>query len=321
MSSVQKHTQIIRSLALDRGFSFVGFSTARRLDQEADRLEEWLNSGYQGKMGYLENHFEKRVDPRKLVPGAKSVISLLYNYYTDAEQSDQTAPKISKYALGTDYHFVLKHKLKDILADIQEKIGAVHGRCFVDSAPILERDWARHAGLGWIGKNTLLIHPKAGSYFFLAELILDLELTEDQSIRDHCGTCRKCIDACPTEAIAPEGYVLDGSKCISYLTIELKNDIPSKFAGKMDNWMFGCDICQQVCPWNRFSQPHHEPQFNASSELLDKTHHEWVELTEEVFQSLFRKSAVKRTKYRGLKRNIQFLQKEGHQHKEHQNSR
>ncbi len=262
-------------------------------------------------MSYLENHFEKRVDPRKLVPGAKSVISLLYNYHTTKKQKHQDAPKIAKYAFGTDYHFVLKHKLKSILSALRSEVGNIEGRCFVDSAPVLERDWAKHSGLGWVGKNTLLIHPKAGSYFFLAEIILDLELKSDESMGDHCGTCRRCIEACPTEAIAPQGYVVDGSRCISYLTIELKEAIPEEFAGKMKDWMFGCDICQQVCPWNRFAEPHQEPTFEPKEALLNKSRREWIELTEEVFQDLFRKSAVKRTKYSGLKRNIAFLEKKG----------
>lgn len=308
MRSAEKNTRILRNLALEQGFSLIGFSKAERLNEEADHLEKWLEQGHHGKMGYLENHFEKRVDPTKLVPGAKSVISLLYNYHTSEKQSDSQAPKIASYAFGTDYHFVLKDKLKTILHQLSEEVGQIEGRCFVDSAPILERDWAARSGLGWIGKNTLLINPKAGSYFFLAELILDLEVLVDGPILDHCGTCRRCIDACPTDAISNEGYILDGSRCISYLTIELKEAIPEEFGGQMDQWMFGCDVCQQVCPWNRFAQNHNEPLFEPKRELLDKPNQEWLELTEEVFQNLFRKSAVKRTKYSGLKRNIAFLQ-------------
>ena len=255
----------------------------------------------------MENHFEKRIDPTKLVPGAKSVIVLMHNYFPKNKQADPTAPKLARYAFGEDYHFVLKRKLKDLLQFIQNNIGEVEGRCFVDSAPVLERDWAKHAGIGWTGKNTLLINPKAGSYFFLAELILDLELEPDNPMKDYCGTCTRCIDACPTGAISPEGYLLDGSKCISYLTIELKNSIPESFRDSMENWMFGCDICQEVCPWNRFSKPHDEPAFEPHPDLLKMKKKEWEEITQEVFQKLFKKSAVKRTKYHGLKRNIDFL--------------
>ncbi len=289
------------------GFSFVGIAKAGFMEEEARNLETWLNHGLHGKMKYMENHFEKRVDPTKLVPGAKTVISLLYNYHNPDRQKDPEAPRISQYAYGKDYHFILKQKLKELLEWLRSKAGTVSGRCFVDSAPVLERDWAKRAGNGWVGKNTLLIHPKAGSYFFLAELIIDLELPPDEPIRDYCGTCTRCIDACPTEAISPQGYLLDGSKCISYLTIELKEAIPEEFAGKMENWMFGCDICQEVCPWNRFSTRHKEEAFNPHPELLDMTGREWDELTEEVFQAVFKKSAVKRAKYHGLKRNIRFL--------------
>lgn len=302
-----KYSTFIKEEAYRLGFEFVGIAKAERLDEEAKRLEAWLNQGMHGKMGYMENHFEKRVDPRRLVPGAKSVIALLYNYYTDKEQEDPEAPKISKYAYGKDYHFIIKRKLKTLLHNMQEEIGAINGRCFVDSAPVLERDWAKRSGLGWIGKNTLLIHPKKGSYFFLAELIIDLELVYDNPIKDYCGTCRRCIDACPTEAISPSGYLVDGSKCISYLTIELKEAIPKSFKGKMDNWMFGCDICQEVCPWNRFSNQHKEPEFEPHEDLLSMTKKDWEEITEDVFREVFRKSAVKRTKFSGLRRNIEFL--------------
>ncbi|MEZ4933114.1 MAG: tRNA epoxyqueuosine(34) reductase QueG [Saprospiraceae bacterium] len=298
----------MRTEASRLGFSFVGFAKARQLDTEARRLEQWLNQGYHGEMQYMENHFEKRIDPTKLVPGAKSVIVLMHNYFPKEKQNKE-APKIARYAYGEDYHFVLKRKLKDLIYFIEENIGEVNGRCFVDSAPVLERDWAKYAGVGWTGKNTLLINPKAGSYFFLAELIIDLELAADSPMKDYCGTCTRCIDACPTEAISPQGYLMDGSKCISYLTIELKNAIPEKFKGKMENWLFGCDICQEVCPWNRFSKPHHEPAFEPHPDLLKMEKKEWEELTEEVFQKLFKKSAVKRTKFKGLKRNIDFLKK------------
>jgi epoxyqueuosine reductase len=234
-------------------------------------------------------------------------VSLLYNYHNPERPADPQAPRIAQYAYGEDYHFVLKRKLRSLVAAIREEIGAVEGRVFVDSAPVLERDWARRSGVGWVGKNTLLIHPRAGSYFFLAELIIDLDLAPDGPMKDYCGTCRRCIEACPTEAIAPEGYILDGSKCISYLTIELKSAIPEEFAGKFENWMFGCDICQEVCPWNRFAQRHAEPAFEPHPDLLDMRQADWQELSEEVFRKIFRKSAVKRTKYQGLKRNLAFI--------------
>jgi len=303
----QNQTQLIRDEAQRLGFSFIGFARAQRLDEEARRLEAWLHKGYHGEMHYMANHFDKRVDPRLLVDGAKSVVSLMYNYYTPQTQNDTEAPKISLYAYGEDYHFVLKRKLKSLLAFIRETVGEVNGRCFVDSAPVLERDWARRSGIGWAGKHTLLINPRAGSYFFLAELILDLELTYDHPIKDYCGTCTRCIDACPTKAISPQGYVVDGSKCISYLTIELKNELPKDYQDKMDNWMFGCDVCQEVCPWNRFSKPHREPAFEPHPDLLYMTKSDWEDITEEVFNAIFRHSAVKRTKFKGLKRNLVFL--------------
>ncbi|MCH2085142.1 MAG: tRNA epoxyqueuosine(34) reductase QueG [Saprospiraceae bacterium] len=307
MNLAEKNTRLIKEKAYELGFQFIGIAKAERMDEEARRLEEWLNQGRHGKMQYMENHFEKRIDPCKLVEGAKTVVSLLYNYHNDQVQNDPEAPKISQYAYGKDYHFVLKHKLKELLAYIREIIGDIQGRCFVDSAPVLERDWAKRSGNGWIGKNTLLIHPRAGSYFFLAELIIDLELEVDGPMKDYCGRCTRCIDACPTKAISPEGYFMDGSKCISYLTIELKDQIPESFSGKMDNWMFGCDICQEVCPWNRFAKRHNEPMFQPHPDLLKMENREWTELTKDVFNEIFRKSAVKRTKYEGLKRNIQFL--------------
>lgn len=307
MNLIEKHTRLVKEKAYELGFQFVGVAKAEQMDEEAKRLEEWLNKGMHGKMHYMENHFEKRIDPTKLVEGAKTVVSLLYNYHNDQAQEDINAPKISQYAYGKDYHFVLKNKLKELLAYIQDTIGEVQGRCFVDSAPVLERDWAKRSGNGWIGKNTLLIHPKAGSYFFLAELIIDLELEADGPMKDYCGRCTRCIDACPTEAISPKGYFMDGSKCISYLTIELRDQIPESFSDKMDNWMFGCDICQEVCPWNRFAKKHNEPMFEPHPDLLQMGEKEWTELTREVFNEIFRKSAVKRTKYEGLKRNIQFL--------------
>jgi len=309
---MQNKHHFIREQALKLGFTHVGFAKAAHMDEEAKRLESWLNSGHHGQMGYMENHFELRTDPRKLVPGAKSVISLLFNYYTDREQTDPQAPQISKYAYGKDYHKLIRKRLKRLLAVLQDEFGSVDGRGFVDSAPVLERDWAKRAGNGWIGKNTMLIHPKAGSYFFLAELITDFELEEDAPMKDYCGTCTKCIDACPTDAISPKGYVLDGSRCISYLTIELRDAIPREFSDKMENWMFGCDICQEVCPWNRFATPHKEPAFEPKEDLLKMDRREWMEITEELFDGLFEGSAVRRTKYEGLKRNLEFLsQSEG----------
>ncbi|MEY4902681.1 MAG: hypothetical protein RLZZ292_496 [Bacteroidota bacterium] len=297
-------TLFLKQTAYELGFEFVGISEATELTEEARRLEQWLNKGFHGKMQYMENHFDKRIDPRKLVEGAKSVVTLLFNYHTDEKQSDPDAPKIATYAYGKDYHFVIKDKLKDLLQQLQAKIGDINGRCFVDSAPVLEREWAKRSGTGWLGKNTLLIHPKQGSYFFLAELILDISLDYDGAIKDYCGRCTRCIDACPTEAISPQGYLLDSSKCISYLTIELRDAIPTELKGKLDNWMFGCDVCQDVCPWNRFAKPHQEPAFEPHLDLLHLKKKDWEEITQEVFSTLFQKSAVKRTKLEGLKRNI-----------------
>jgi epoxyqueuosine reductase len=277
------------------------------MEEESHRLEGWLNSGFHGKMSYMENHFEMRTDPRKLVPGAKSVVTLMYNYHNPESQKDPSAPQISQYAYGKDYHQIIKSKLRELLEFLREKVGEVDGRCFVDSAPVLERDWAKRSGTGWVGKNTLLINPKSGSYFFLAELIIDLEMEVDGPIKDYCGTCTRCIDACPTEAISPNGYIVDGSKCISYLTIELRENIPVEFKDKMEGWMFGCDICQEVCPWNRFSEKHQEPEFEPHPELLELTKNDWEELTEDTFRKVFKKSAVKRTKYIGLVKNIKFL--------------
>lgn len=307
MNPLQQHAHLVKAAAYRLGFSFAGIARAGFMEPEARRLEAWLNKGFHGEMSYMANHFELRTDPTKLVPGAKSVVSLLYNYYPDQQQQDPHAPRIARYAYGKDYHFVLRDKLRELLQVIREEIGEVDGRGFVDSAPVLERDWAKRAGTGWIGKNTLLIHPKAGSYFFLAELILDLELAPDGPIKDYCGACRRCIDACPTGAIAPEGYLLDAGKCISYLTIELKNAIPESFRDQMANWAFGCDICQEVCPWNRFSKPHQEPDFEPHPDLMNLNRREWMEITEDVFREVFRHSAVKRTKFSGLKRNLAFL--------------
>jgi epoxyqueuosine reductase len=300
-------TTFLKSRAYQLGFEFVGISQATELTDAARQLEAWLNKGLHGKMAYMENHFDKRIDPRKLVEGAKSVVTLLFNYYTPEKQEDDSAPKISIYAYGADYHDVIKKKLRQLLDELREEFGDIQGRCFVDSAPIMEREWAQRSGTGWLGKNTLLIHPKRGSYFFLAELILDIALTPDSTMKDYCGRCTRCIDACPTQAIAPQGFLLDASKCISYLTIELKEAIPDTFKSSMDNWMFGCDICQEVCPWNRFSKKHSEPSFEPNPTLLAMTQREWQELTQEVFSKIFTKSAVKRTKFEGLKRNIAFL--------------
>ncbi|MEM6735181.1 MAG: tRNA epoxyqueuosine(34) reductase QueG [Bacteroidota bacterium] len=296
---------LIKKLAVDLGFSYCGISKAEFLEEEAQNLEEWLRRGYQGRMSYLENHFDKRLDPRKLVPGAKSVLSLLYNYYPRKVHQSENKPKIAKYAYGQDYHFVIKKKLKEYIACIQEKIGEVSGRVFVDSAPVHERAWAAKSGLGWVGKNSLLLNREMGSYFFLAEFIIDLELEPDKPVKDYCGTCTACQDACPTDAIQ-EPYVVDGSKCISYLTIELKDAIPSEFKGRMDGWAFGCDICQDVCPWNRFAKPNHEPKFQPQG-WEEFSNQEWREMTTDVFQRVFKKSAVKRTKFEGLKRNLKFI--------------
>jgi len=308
MKNTHISSQLIKSIAADLGFSYCGISKAEFLADEAPRLEEWLKRNYQGKMSYLENYFDKRLDPTLLVPGAKSVISLIYNYYPEkdlAKENPETY-KIAKYAYGEDYHQVIKDKLKLFLERIREEVGHVEGRAFVDSAPIHERAWAKKSGLGWIGKNSLLLNRSMGSFFFLAELIIDLELDYDGPIKDYCGTCTACMDACPTNAI-PEPYVVDGSKCISYFTIELKEEIPAEVKGKFENWIFGCDICQDVCPWNSFSKPHKEARFIPPDALENMSQQDWLEITEEVFKKLFDKSAVQRTRYGGLKRNIDFL--------------
>jgi epoxyqueuosine reductase len=306
MSQLTKSEQI-KSKANELGFLICTVAKAEYMSDEARRLEQWLQNGYQGEMEYMNNYFDKRVDPTLLVSGAKSVISLAYNYFTISGQTDIHAPKISKYAYGRDYHSVVKKKLLALFEWMKSTFGEINGRVFVDSAPILERDWARRSGLGWVGKNSLVIHPKKGSWFFLAEIISDLVLEYDDPMPDHCGTCTRCIDACPTEAISPSGYIVDGSRCISYLTIELKNNIPPSFKDKMENWMFGCDICQQVCPWNRFATEHQEAQFLPKATLMEMTREEWRDLSEPLFNTLFEGSAVKRTKFSGLKRNIRFL--------------
>ena len=304
-STKNKNAQLIKTEAKRLGFLSCGFSKAEFLEEEAPRLEQWLNKNMHGEMQYMENHFDKRLDPRLLVDGAKSVISLLLNYYPHETQSENSY-KVSKYAYGQDYHHVIKSKLKQLQEFISEEIGEVNGRAFVDSAPVLDKAWAAKSGLGWMGKHSNLLTQQIGSFYFIAELIVDLELEYDSPVTDHCGSCTACIDACPTEAIV-EPYVVDGSKCISYFTIELKNEIPTSVKDKFDDWIFGCDVCQDVCPWNRFSKAHREPLFNPHPELLAMTKKDWEEITEDVFKKIFKKSAVKRTKYSGLERNIKFL--------------
>lgn len=301
----EKYTQLIKAEAKRLGFLSCGISKADFLEAEAPRLEQWLKNGFQGEMNYMQNHFDKRLDPRLLVDDSKSVVSLLLNYYPNQFQN-QDSYKISKYAYGQDYHFVIKEKLKELLHFVEENIGEVSGRAFVDSAPVLDKAWAAKSGLGWVGKHSNLLTQKTGSFYFIAELILDLELEHDAPTTDHCGTCTACIDACPTEAIVAP-YVVDGSKCISYFTIELKDNLPQGMKGKFDDWMFGCDACQDVCPWNRFSKPHNENLFNPNSEILNFSKKDWEEITEDTFRKVFQKSAVKRTKFEGLKRNINFL--------------
>ncbi|MGB0315630.1 MAG: tRNA epoxyqueuosine(34) reductase QueG [Flavobacteriaceae bacterium] len=306
MGTPSEYSTIIKNSARQLGFLSCGISKADFLEAEAPKLEAWLRGGHHGTMSYMERNFDKRLDPRRLVPGAKSIVSLLYNYHSDQKQKDPEAPKISTYAYGTDYHLVIKNKLKAFMEILHREIGEVNGRVFVDSAPVMDKAWAAKSGLGWIGKNTNLISKKVGSFFFIAELILDLDLEYDTPVTDHCGSCTACIDACPTEALI-QPYQIDGSKCISYLTIELKEAIPNEFQGKMDNWAFGCDVCQTVCPWNRFAITHQESDFEPHPELLSLTKKEWEEMNEAVFNTVFRKSAVNRTKYEGLQRNIKFL--------------
>ncbi len=302
---MKQYTTLIKQEALRLGFMHCGISKADFLEEEAPRLEQWLTQNYHGRMSYMENWFDKRLDPRLLVDGAKSVISLLLNYYPEINQN-QEAPKISKYAYGRDYHFVIKEKLKALSAFIRDEVGEVNGRAFVDSAPVLDRAWAKKSGLGWVGKNSNLIHPKAGSFFFIAELIVDLDLDCDAPIKDYCGTCTRCMDACPTSAIvAPQ--IVDGSKCISYFTIELKDNIPTDYKSKFDNWMFGCDVCQDVCPWNRFSKPHNDNALKANNQLLDMNQKDWEEITEEVFEKVFKDSPLQRTGFNGIKKNLKFI--------------
>lgn len=305
IDNASKYSQLIKNEAKRLGFLSCGISKAQFLEEEAPHLENYLKKNMNGEMAYMENHFDKRLDPRLLVPGSKSVISLLMNYAPSENQIEDTY-KISKYAYGTDYHFVIKDKMKQLMNFIFEEIGEVDGRAFVDSAPVLDKAWAAKSGLGWVGKHSLLITKQVGSFYFVSELILDLDLEYDTPVTDHCGNCTACIDACPTNAIVAD-KVVDGSKCISYFTIELKNEIPISEKGMFEDWMFGCDICQNVCPWNRFSKPHNEPLFNPHPEMLSMSKNEWEEITEDVFHRIFKKSSVKRTKFTGLNRNINFL--------------
>lgn len=305
MKNKKHYTELIKNEAKRLGFISCGISRAEFLEDEAPRLEKWLKMKMNGEMKYMENYFEKRLDPTKLVDDAKSIISLTYNYYPEDLQNKE-APKVSKYAYGIDYHYVIKEKLNFFLTFIKDKIGDVHGRAFVDSAPILEKAWASKSGIGWVGKNSNLITKQVGSFYFLAELIVDLELDYDGIESDHCGECTACIDSCPTQAIV-EPYVVDGSRCISYFTIELKENIPNEFKEKFEDWVFGCDICQDVCPWNKFSKPHKEPLFQPTSEFMKMSRDEWNEITEETFNKIFKNSAVKRTGYKGLMRNLNFI--------------
>ena len=308
MNTTSKHTLFIKQAAAVLGFDHCGISKAMFLNEDARRLEAWLNKGMQGSMQYMENYFDQRVDPTKLVPGARSVITLLLNYFPGEEQKD-ASPKIAKYAYGEDYHDVIRAKLTKLMELVKQEAGEINGRGFVDSAPVLERSWAQKSGLGWIGKNGNLINKQAGSYFFIATLIIDLALDYDDSFaKDYCGTCTSCIDNCPTDAILPD-KVIDGSKCISYFTIELKDAlIPGNMKGQFENWLFGCDVCQDVCPWNRFSKPTSEIKFKPLPEVLNFTTADWESLTEESFKIIFKNSAIKRTKYKGIKRNISFIQ-------------
>lgn len=304
-----RNTALVKQLAIELGFDYCGIARARKLDEDARRLENWLNKGMHGEMKYMENYFDLRVDPAKLVPGARSVITLLLNYFP--KESATASPKVSKYAYGNDYHEIIKTKLNIFLSRLREEAGEIQGRGFVDSAPVLERSWARESGLGWIGKNSNLLTKTAGSFFFIATLITDLELEyDDPFAKDYCGSCRKCIDACPTDAIIDE-RIVDGSKCISYFTIELKDAlIPAEMKGKFDDWMFGCDICQDVCPWNRFSKSTSEQGFTPIPEVLNFSTTDWEELTEETFKKIFKHSPIKRAKYKGIQRNLKFLQVE-----------
>lgn len=306
LQSPETYANLIKAKAKKFGFQNCGISRADFLKEEAKPFESWLNKNYNGEMSYMENYFDKRLDPRLLVEGSKSVISLSYNYFPEENLSGIDQLKISKYAYGEDYHEIIKELLREMVAELQEEIGDFQCRIFTDSAPILERSWARKSGIGWVGKNANLITKQSGSFYFLAEIICDLDLHEDLPTTDHCGSCRKCIEACPTDAIVSD-KIIDGSKCISYATIELKNEIPESFKDKMEDWIFGCDICQDVCPWNRFAKPHQQEKFKPNSNLKNLEKKDWQELSQEVFSKIFRKSPVKRTKFAGLKRNIEFL--------------
>ena len=307
MANKHHHTKIIQSLSKQWGFDYCGIAKAVYLDEDARRLERWLHKGYHGKMQYMENHFDLRVNPQQLVPGAKSVITLLKNYYP-SQQQNPSSPKIAKYAFGKDYHEVIRTKLKSFLFELNQSIGEINGRGFVDSAPVLERTWATKSGLGWIGKNGNLINKQSGSFYFIATLIVDIELDyDDPFAKDYCGSCTKCIDACPTDAILND-KVIDGSKCISYFTIELKDALlPDAMKGKFNNWMFGCDVCQDVCPWNKFSKPHHETEFIPIPEVLNLSAKEWEGMTEDAFIQVFQHSPLKRSKYQGIQRNLKFI--------------
>ncbi len=307
MNSLHSHTIFLKNMALELGFSYCGIAKAQKLDEDAFRLEKWLQKGMHGSMGYMERYFDMRVDPTLLVPGARSVISLLINYYPSRQQQPY-APRVSKYAYGRDYHDVIRARLKQFIELLKEKFGDIQGRGFVDSAPVLERSWAQRSGLGWVGKNGNLINKEAGSFFFIATLITDLALEyDDPYANDYCGTCTRCIDACPTDAILPD-KVVDGSKCISYFTIELKDMlIPDEQKGKFGNWMFGCDICQDVCPWNSFSKATHDIEFSPIPEILNLSVNEWEEMTEESFRKIFRNSALSRAKFKGIQRNLRFI--------------
>ena len=308
LQSPENYSNLIKAKAKKFGFQNCGISRADFLEEDAKPFESWLTNNYNGEMSYMENYFDKRLDPRLLVEGSKTVISLSYNYFPEEDLSGIDQLKISKYAYGQDYHEIIKEILKEMVSELQDEIGNFHCRIFTDSAPILERSWARKSGIGWVGKNANLITKQSGSFYFLAEIICDLELQSDFETTDHCGSCRKCIDACPTDAIVSD-KIIDGSKCISYATIELKNEIPESFKGNMENWMFGCDICQDVCPWNRFSKPHQQEKFKPNNLLKEFRKPDWQELSQELFSEIFRKSPVKRTKFAGLKRNIEFLTK------------
>lgn len=305
-------SQLIKSKAQEHGFTFCGISKAGFLENEASRLEQWLKIGYHGEMSYMERNFDKRLDPTLLVEGCKTVVSLIYNYFPPAEIfQNPSSFKVSKYAWGKDYHEVIKAKMQFLWDELQTLIGHFEGRMFVDSAPVLEKAWAQKSGLGWIGKNANLIVPKKGSFFFISELIIDIEAEPDGPIKDFCGTCTRCIEACPTEAITP--YQVDGSKCISYLTIEIKENLPAHLKLDFDDWIFGCDVCQDVCPWNRHSKSHNEPDFLPQTNFLDMSRSDWEELSEDLFKEMFRYSAIKRTKLKGIKRSLAYINKKNEQ--------